>query len=63
MKKCRGMYMSEMKNDNLSAHLIDDTGVHKSNKKVHVTVFVVLCRIVTLILIVLGAAALFIGNK
>ena len=54
--------MSEMKNDNLSAHLIDDTGVHKSNKKVHVTVFVVLCRIVTLILIVLGVVALFVGN-
>ena len=54
--------MSEMKNDNLSSHLIDDTGVHKSNKKVHVTLFVVLCRFVTLILIALGVVALFVGN-
>ena len=42
-------------------HLIDDSGIHKNVKPKQITVFVALCRIVTVILIVLGVAALIVG--
>ena len=54
--------MSNKNNDNLSSHLIDDTGLHKDHKKVQITVFVVACRVVTVALIALGLMALIVGN-
>lgn len=47
---------------NSKNHLIDDSGIHKDLKPKQVTVFVTLCRIVTVVLIVLGALALFVGS-
>lgn len=49
-------------NKEFDSHLIDDTGLHKNNKKVQITVFVAVCRVVTVILIALGVAALIAGN-
>ena len=43
-------------------HLIDDSGVYKDTSHVKVTAFVVLCRLITLVLIFLGPAALIVGN-
>ena len=42
--------------------LIDDTGVHENAKPTQITVFVVACRIMTCILLILGAMALIYGN-
>ncbi len=42
-------------------HLIDDSGIHIDNKARKVTLFVTLCRIVTVLLIVLGIIALTVG--
>ena len=50
------------KNKDFDSQLIDDTGLHKNNKKVQITVFVVACRLVTVLLIALGIAALIAGN-
>ena len=49
------------KNTN-SNHLIGDKGIYVDSKPKHVTAFIVLCRIMTVILIILGAAALIAGN-
>ncbi len=38
--------------------LIDDTGLHKDMRSLQSTIFVVLCRIFTVILILLGVMAL-----
>ncbi len=46
---------------NSKNHLIDDSGIHKDLKPKQVTIFVTLCRLVTLVLIVLGALALITG--
>ncbi len=54
--------MRARRGDISDTHLIDDTGMHKSNKKVQITVFVALCRLVTVLLIALGVAALIVGN-
>ncbi len=61
LHKYRWWIMSE-KNENFGGHLIDDTGLHKSNKKVQITIFVGACRVVTVVLIALGIVALVAGN-
>lgn len=48
--------------NNSKNNLIDDAGVHENVKIKHVTIFVTLCRILTVVLIVLGVAALVVGN-
>ena len=45
-----------------SNHLIGDEGIYVDSKQKRVTAFVILCRITTVILIILGAAALIVGN-
>lgn len=47
---------------NSKNHLIDDSGIHKDFKPKQITIFVTLCRLVTVVLIVLGALALFVGS-
>ena len=51
--------MAEDKNN--QKHLIDDTGIHEDYKPRQITLFVTMCRIVTVILIILGLAALIVG--
>ncbi len=51
--------MARRKNDN---KLFDDTGIHVNVRDKHITVFVALCRVMTVILIVLGTIALIYGN-
>ncbi len=46
------------KNDNY----ISDSGIITSNKKVHITFFVFLCRAMTLVLAALGILAFVEGN-
>lgn len=43
--------------------LIDDTGMHSNLKETQTTIFVIACRIMSVILILLGVMALYIGNK
>jgi hypothetical protein len=44
-------------------HLIDDSGIYHDNKKqTQAAIFILYCRLVTLVLIGLGLAALIIGN-
>ncbi|MBR4668109.1 MAG: hypothetical protein IKO76_05055 [Butyrivibrio sp.] len=45
---------------NNKKHLIDDTGIHEDYKPKQITLFVTMCRIVTVILIILGLAALIV---
>ncbi len=45
-----------------SNHLIGDEGIYVDSKPRHVTAFIIMCRIMTVILIILGAAALISGN-
>lgn len=42
--------------------LVDDSGVHEDLRVKQITIFVALCRIVTVILIILGVATLVYGN-
>ncbi|MCR5417127.1 MAG: hypothetical protein K6E79_10050 [Pseudobutyrivibrio sp.] len=42
--------------------IIDDSGEHKNYKEINAAIFVSLCRIVTVILIVLGVMAFIKGN-
>ncbi|WP_155837993.1 hypothetical protein [Butyrivibrio sp. FCS014] len=48
--------------NNSKDHLIGDDGVYKTSKSTHITVFVVFCRILTAVMIVLGLVALVVGN-
>ncbi len=49
-----------MKEDNVNK-LIDDSGMHEDNKRIQSLVFVSLCRTITVILVILGVAALIKG--
>ncbi len=49
-----------MKEENVNK-LIDDSGIHEDNKRIQSLVFVSLCRLVTVIMVILGAAALIKG--
>ncbi len=42
--------------------LISDDGVVKTNKHIHINVFVTLCRVVSLILAIVGVLAFIEGN-
>jgi hypothetical protein len=42
--------------------LISDSGVTKTNKTLHISLFVFLCRALSVILAILGALALYKGN-
>jgi hypothetical protein len=42
--------------------LIADHGIITSNKRLHVSIFVFICRVMTVILAVLGALAFYEGN-
>lgn len=50
------------KHDRESHTLVDDTGIHEDTKVKKITFFVGLCRLVTVILIVLGVLNLIYGN-
>ena len=43
-------------------HLITDEGVIKNVKTTQATVFVVFCRILTIVMAILGIVALIVGN-
>ncbi|MCR5155785.1 MAG: hypothetical protein K6C96_03775 [Butyrivibrio sp.] len=47
---------------NSNDHLIGDEGVYKTQKSTQITLFVVFCRILTVIMIILGVVALVVGN-
>ena len=51
--------MADDKNN--GKQLIDDSGIHVDLKPKQVTFFVTMCRIVTVVLIILGALALITG--
>ncbi|MCR4897431.1 MAG: hypothetical protein K5891_11725 [Lachnospiraceae bacterium] len=51
-----------MANNQASEHLYSDAGIITSHKRTKVTIFVYLCRILSIVLIVLGVMALIIGN-
>ena len=53
---------SMFKHDMESHTLVDDTGIHEDTKVKKITFFVGLCRLVTVILIVLGVLNLIYGN-
>jgi len=53
----------QMKKDSkLANKLIDDSGVNHDIKTTQSTVFVALCRIVSVLLIILGVVAFYVGN-
>ena len=43
------------------AHLIDDQGVYDNKKPLQAAIFITTCRIVTVVLVVLGVLALVVG--
>jgi len=53
---------SMFRHDMESHTLVDDTGIHEDTKVKKITFFVGLCRLVTVILIVLGVLNLIYGN-
>ena len=40
--------------------LIDDSGIHEDNKRIQSLTFVIICRIFTVILIILGLGAIIV---
>ena len=50
------------KNTDVESHLIDDSGVHKNIKTAQITFFVAICRVMTIIMVILGVAALIAAN-
>ena len=54
----KSMFKREITNHTL----VDDTGIHEDTKVKKITFFVGLCRLVTVILIVLGVLNLIYGN-
>ena len=49
-------------NNEVHSHLIDDGGVYTNVKVRQTAIFVAFCRILTVVLVILGLVALVVGN-